>query len=83
MKILLGISYTMIWFSIIMLFRNQQVYKFRRRLLDALDDIHRHDIIMRCLDEMREVDYHEMVYKFWRSPKSFYTPELIKLLDDK
>lgn len=72
-------------FSIIVLVRNVQIYKFRMGLLKRVSRFAQQDVKAGQswrwrYDMFSAVSYNEMIFKFWRSPESFYNLEkLFKL----
>ncbi len=81
MNILLGIVYTTLTYSLIILVRNEAVFRFRQKLIKNLDQVARDDIALTCLVEMGRVRYVDMVWQWWKPLRSFYSKDLIKLLD--
>ena len=69
-------------FNFIMFLRHQEVFNFRQRLLRGVDEIARPEVALKYLNEMVAVDYHKMVWQFWKPCRSFYSEEVLKLLDD-
>lgn len=67
--------------NIIFLVRHQTVFEFRRRLLKEIDTISRYDVAIKLLNEMMAVKYSDMVLQWWKPLKSFYSKEILKLLD--
>ena len=63
------------------LIRNNKVYAFRRSLIQGISTIVRAEIRYAYIIEYERVSYEDMVWQFWRPLRSFYSKELLKLLD--
>jgi hypothetical protein len=70
MPILLAISIGLLGLTVIIIIRNNRVYRFRMGMLDAIqiDD----PDFYRKLDRFNSVSYNQMVFQFWRPLGSFY-----------
>ena len=64
---------------IFFILRTFEVYAYRRKLLAAIFD-HK-DWMLYYLMSL-DVSFFKMVFQFWRSPASFYPPELTKLVNN-
>jgi len=77
MSVLTNISLIVILLSVIVIIRNNQVYKYRMKILDlvfaqAMRDVREgRDPIWRY-DAMRDVSYESMLYQFWKPLDSFW-----------
>lgn len=81
MKYILDLIIVLNIWGMIMLIRNEVVYHFRRRLIAAVCDIVRADVAIPFLDELKRVRYNDMVFEFWKPCRSFFSKEILKLLD--
>lgn len=67
---------------VVILIRNERVYRHRLRVLSRLDMLAKADIEAgrgdwhRWLDLFEQTSYDEQVIKFWRRLDGFYPPEL-------
>jgi len=66
---------------IILYIRNELLGAFRLRLLDEIHQIARDEVALKLLKEEVSVSYEAMLFQFWRPFKSFYSEELMKLLE--
>lgn len=66
---------------ILFMIRNHMVYEFRRKLLGKIAEIAREDLALKYLAEMIIVKYDDMLWLFWKPLKSFYSEEILKLLE--
>ncbi len=82
MQILFWIFLTLFGFAIMILLRNERVYTFRRRLSLEVNTIARREVALKFLVELLTVPYQDMVFKFWKPLRSFYSEDILKLLDD-
>ena len=79
-NLILGVLSIIFILSIIILYRNNKVYNYRIELLDKVSEKADEDI-KKGLDwetrykKLKEVGYHEMIYKFWKPLDSFYDLE--------
>lgn len=80
MTILIIISLLLFAFSIYLFIRNEMVYNFRMRLLNATRIIARPEVALKFLEEFDKAPYSEMVLKFWRPISSFFSKEFLDLL---
>lgn len=73
-----------ITFSIVFWNRNERTHKYMKFLLNKVSDRCYQEIkdgkedkewVWR-FDELKALNYHEMVVKFWRSPESFVSEKL-------
>lgn len=75
MMVLFAVSGLIILFALYMgVIRNTQVYNFRMKLVHRIDRSTRE----RVVSELERVGYDEMVWMFWRSPRSFFDDPLLK-----
>lgn len=77
MSVLTNISLIVILVSVLLMIRNNQVYKYRMKILDlvfaqAMRDVREgRDPIWRY-DAMRAVSYDRMIWQFWKPLDSFW-----------
>ncbi len=81
MTILICFAITLQIFVWIIIIRNNAVFHFRQKLLKATNQIARHDIAIKFLDELMKVSYNDMVWQWWKPCKSFYSKDILKLLE--
>lgn len=74
MEIILGIYGVFVVAMLLLLIRNRQVYEFRGKILDKIEENYQgdHAKFLEMRAAFQEVSYEEMVYKFWRPLDSFY-----------
>ncbi len=65
---------------IYLLVRNQIVFNYRRKLLNATRDIVRPEVALKYLAEFDKAPYAEMVWQFWRPLDSFFSKEFTELI---
>ncbi len=68
---------------ILLFIRNRMVYLYQMKLISSAKELVRLDIALKMLREMQKVDYTDMVFIFWKPVRSFYSQELLNLLDPK
>lgn len=74
------ISLTLFAWSILMLYRNQKVFDFRNTLRKK---VFRGDgNWMGRYDIFSKVEYYDMVLKFWKPMKSFWSEEDYKIMTE-
>ena len=83
---LLPILLFLFLFCLYVLCRNEKVFRYRKALLDSIEQRNRAEIDKGIYDRWRrrydlfdQVEYETMLYRFWRPIDSFYDVDLFEL----
>lgn len=82
MALAVGIAFLGVVYSTIILIRNQQVFKYRAKVLEGMRKISVDGSLndtdwIHLYEQFLSVSYEEMVSRFWRPLDSFFPEELL------